>query len=202
MDFLKTQTAQNLARSFAGESQARSRYTVYAGRARKEEQEYLARIFEQTADNEKIHAQEFLEMLVKLAGKSLPNLDFDAGYPFELGSTAENLQFAANGEGQEHETIYPEFARIAREEGYAEAARLWENIAAIEGLHRNVFLDAHRQLTSGTLFKKDKPVVWRCLNCGYICESTEPWKTCPVCHKPGTWAEGYVDERNVPAQKK
>ncbi|MCI8842891.1 MAG: rubrerythrin family protein [Oscillospiraceae bacterium] len=201
MDFLSSQTAQNLARSVAGESQARSRYTVYAGQARKEKQEFIARIFEQTADNEKVHAQEFLEMLVKLAGGPVHNIDLTAGYPYDLGSTADNLQFAAEGEGQEHDTIYPEFARIAREEGYADAAKLWENIAAIEGLHHNIFLDAHKQYTDCTLYQKDKPVVWRCLNCGHIVEALEPWKVCPVCHKDMGWAMGYVDERQVPKQK-
>ncbi len=201
MEFLKSQTAQNLARSVAGESQARSRYTVYAGQARKEGQEYLARVFEQTAGNEKVHAQEFLEMLVKLAGGPVDNIDIEAGYPYNLGKTADNLQFAADGEGQEYESIYPAFAKAAREEGYAEAAKLWENIAAIEGLHRNIFEEARRQFTGGTLYKKDKPVVWRCLNCGYIRESTEPWKTCPVCHKDAGWAMGYLDERDVPKAK-
>jgi rubrerythrin len=200
MEFLKSQTALNLARSFAGESQARNRYTVYAEQARKEKQEYLARIFDQTADNEKIHAKEFLEMLQKLAGGPVPNIDFDAGYPYELGNTAQNLQFAATGENSEHQKIYPEFARIAREEGYTDAAALWEAIAPIEGLHHNVFTEAHRQYTDGSLYRKDKPVVWRCLNCGYISEALEPWKVCPVCHKDTGWVEGYVDDKLAPKQ--
>ena len=195
MEFLQSQTCQNLARSFAGESQARSRYTIYAGQARKEGQEYLARIFEQTAENEAAHAKEFLEMLKKLAGKPAANIRFDAGYPYELGATAENLQFAAAGEQQEHGEIYPAFARIARKEGYADAAALWENIAVIEGLHHGVFSDAQRQLKSGSLYRKEQPVVWRCLNCGFITEAVEPWKVCPVCHKETGWAQGYVDDR-------
>ena len=202
MEFLKSQTALNLARSFAGESQARNRYTVYAEQARKEQQEYLARIFDQTADNEKIHAKEFLEMIVKLAGKSVHNIDFDAGYPYDLGNTAENLKFAAEGEGHEHKDIYPEFARIAREEGFTDAAKLWENIAPIEGLHHNVFMEAHKQYTTGSINKKDKPVVWRCLNCGYIMEAVEPWKVCPVCHKETGWTEGYVDDKLIPEEKR
>ena len=134
MEFLQSQTCQNLARSFAGESQARSRYTIYAGQARKEGQEYLARIFEQTAENEAAHAKEFLEMLKKLAGKPAANIRFDAGYPYELGATAENLQFAAAGEQQEHGEILPGLCTDCPEEGYADAAALWENIAVIEGL--------------------------------------------------------------------
>ncbi|MCI8524351.1 MAG: rubrerythrin family protein [Oscillospiraceae bacterium] len=202
MDFLQSQTCQNLARSFAGESQARNRYTVYALQARKEKQEYLARLFEQTADNEKVHAQEFLEMLVKLAGGPVHNLDIDAGYPYDLGNTAENLQFAAQGEDQEHREVYPAFARTAREEGFADAAALWENIAPIEGLHHNVFEEARKQYTGKTLYKKEQPVVWRCLNCGYILEAAEPWQTCPVCHKDQGWADGCVDDKLAPQRKK
>lgn len=201
MDFFTSKTALNLARSFAGESQARNRYTIYAEQARKEKQEYLARIFEQTADNEKVHAKEFLEMITKLAGKPVHNLDFDAGYPYALGNTAENLQFAAEGENQEHTEVYPAFAGIAREEGFADAAALWEKIAPIEGLHHNVFTDAHTQYTTGSLYKKDKPVVWRCLNCGYVIEAAAPWTTCPVCHKDQGWVEGYVDDKNAPRGK-
>ena len=198
MDFLKSQTCLNLARSFAGESQARNRYTVYAEQARKEKQEYLARIFDQTADNEKVHAKEFLEMIIKLAGKPVHNIEFDAGYPYDLGNTAENLQFAAEGEAHEHQDIYPEFARIAREEGYADAAALWENIAPIEGLHHNVFQEAHKQYTAQSLYRKEKPTIWRCLNCGYIAEAVEHWKVCPVCHKDTGWVQGYVDDRLAP----
>ena len=195
MEFLKSQTCQNLARSIAGESQARARYTVYAEQARKEQQEYLARIFDQTADNEKVHAKEFLEMLTKLAGRSLDNLELSAGYPYQLGNTAENLQFAADGEAQEHREVYPAFAKTAREEGYPDAAALWENIAAIEGLHHQVFAEAKRQYTDGSLYRSQEPKVWRCLNCGYILEAAEPWKVCPVCHKDTGWVEGYVDHR-------
>lgn len=198
MEFAKSQTALNLARSFAGESQARNRYTVYAEQARKEKQEYLARIFDETADNEKVHAKEFLEMIVKLSGGPVANIEYDAGYPYELGNTMENLQFAAKGEEQEHTNVYPEFARIAREEGFTEAAALWENIAPIEGLHHNVFTEAYRQYTSGELYKKEQPTVWRCLNCGYVHEALEPWKVCPVCHKDTGWVEGCVDKKLMP----
>lgn len=194
MEFLQSKTCLNLARSFAGESQARNRYTLYAEQARKEKLEYLARIFDETAENEKAHAKEFLEMIIKLAGKPVQNIAFDAGYPYQQGNTTENLQFAADGELEEHQTAYPSFAAEAREEGYADAAALWENIAAIEGLHHRVFTEARRQLTDRTLYKKDKPVVWRCLNCGYIAEAVEPWRVCPVCHKDTGWVRGHVEQ--------
>ena len=133
MNFLQSQTMQNLARSFAGESQARNRYTFYAQQARGEGQEGLARLFEQTAENEKIHAEEFWELLTKHGGKTIENIDLEAGYPFSFGNTGENLQFAAEGEQAEHERVYPAFAQTAEEEGYADAARLWRMIASIEG---------------------------------------------------------------------
>lgn len=198
MDFMQSQTKENLARSFAGESQARNRYTVYAEVARKEKQEYIARIFDESAKNEEIHAKEFLEMIVKLAGKPLDNIDYDAGYPYQLGNTAENLQFAIDGEDAEFAEVYPAFAKKAREEGFADAAALWENIAPIEGLHRNIFTETLQQLSSGALSKKDSPVVWRCINCGYVIEANAPWKVCPVCHKDSSWAEGDIDKKNMP----
>jgi rubrerythrin len=198
MDFLQTQTALNLARSFAGESQARNRYTIYAEQARREEQEYLARIFETTADNERAHAQEFLEKLKQHGGESIENIDLNAGYPFSYGNTAQNLHFAALGELDEHTNAYPAFSRIAAEEGYPDLAQLWKLIAVVEGLHHNVFTAAEQQLTGGTLYKKETPVVWRCMNCGSVREALEPWAVCPICGKPMGWVEGYVDERLIP----
>lgn len=198
MDFLKSQTALNLARSFAGESQARNRYTIFAEQARKETQEYLARIFDETADNEKIHAKEFYEMIQKLAGGPVNNIEFDAGYPYPLGNTVQNLQFAADGEQAEHESVYPEFARIAAEEGFTDAATLWKNIAVVEGLHHNVFIQAKQQLEDGSLYKKSQPAVWRCLNCGHVISALEPWDVCPICHKPTGWVEGDINKKQLP----
>lgn len=198
MEFLQSLTAQNLARSFAGESQARNRYTFYAEQARKEGQEYIARIFDQTADNERAHAQEFWEKLTQYGGVEIPNIDLDAGYPFSYGNTEQNLLFAASGEQDEHETAYPQFAKIAAEEGYHDIAQLWKMIAVVEGLHHNVFKEAHKQLKSGTLYKKEQPVVWRCLNCGGVREANMPWEVCPICGKTIGWMEGYVDDKLIP----
>ena len=165
MEFIHSETRKNLARSFAGESQARSRYTIYAGIARKENQEWIARIFEETADNEAVHAQEFLEMLQELGGCGA-NIEVSAGYPFQLGATAENLSFAADGEREEHDNAYPGFAEIARREGYKDAARLWMQIARIEGVHHGQFRCLEEQLLKGELTEKENPIRWRCLNCG------------------------------------
>lgn len=202
MDFMKSQTRINLARSFAGESQARNRYTFYAAQARKEGQEYLARIFETTADNEKVHAEEFLEKLKKFSNGSEDNIDIDAGYPYNIGNTAQNLQFAADGELDEHQNAYPAFAQTAIDEGFHEIAQLWKLIAVVEGLHHRIFTEAHQQYLDGTLYQKDKPTVWRCLNCGYIYTANAPYEKCPVCQKDSGWAMGYVNERSLPADFK
>ncbi len=190
------QTIQNLARSFAGESQARTRYTVYAKEARKEGHEWIARIFEETAANEAVHAEEFLEMLKKLGGET-ENLDISAGYPYQLGNTAENLSYAASGELHEHDSAYPDFSKVAREEGLDEAARLWEQIARIEGVHHNTFQSLLEQLQSGTLTKNSEPILWRCLNCGYTYESPNACDPCPVCKKSAGWQAGQLDERKL-----
>lgn len=194
------ETILNLARSFAGESQARSRYTVYAKVARKEGMEWIARIFEKTADNEAVHAEEFLEMLQKLGGCS-ENIELTGGYPFQLGTTEENLAFAAAGERQEHDEVYPGFAEMARREGLDEAARLWLQIARIEGVHHNTFRSLHEQLVSGTLTEKESPIVWRCLSCGYTYEGTRACDPCPVCGKEAGWQEGALDEKKMLPKK-
>lgn len=193
---LQNQTAINLARAFAGESQARTRYTVYAQVARKEGYEWIARVFEETADNEAIHAEEFLEHLQKL-GACAPSIDLHAGYPFQLGTTAENLQFAAQDELEEHNEVYPGFAELARREGHDDTARLWLQIARIEGVHHNVFKSLHEQLVSGTLTEKAAPITWRCLNCGYTYEGIRACDPCPVCGKDVGWQEGELDRKNI-----
>ena len=196
MEFMQSQTRVNLARSFAGESQARTRYTIYAKEVRKEGLEWIARVFEETADNEAVHAEEFLELIQKLGGMA-ENIDLDAGYPFLLGNTAENLLAAANGELEEHSDAYPGFAEIARREGFDDAARLWLQIARIEGVHHNAFQSLHDQLTGGTLTEKKEPIVWRCLNCGYTYEGIRACDPCPVCHKSAGWQEGQLNRKEM-----
>lgn len=200
MEFMQSETRVNLARAFAGESQARNRYTIYAKEARKEGQEYLARIFEETADNEKIHGEEFLEMLAKYSPQPPENIRIDAGYPYVLGNTAENLASAAEGEYEEFASAYPAFAEVARREGYQDVARLFDQISTIEGLHHNVFQQAHQQLTQGTLYEKQEPIIWRCINCGYSYVAEKPYEQCPVCKKTKGWAEGDINKKQIPSK--
>lgn len=201
MEYQNRETILNLARSFAGESQARTRYTVYAQVARNEGKEWIARIFEETAANEAVHAEEFLEML-KTLGACAPNIDLSAGYPFQLGTTEDNLAYAAMGELHEHDQAYPAFAEVARREGFDDTARLWMQIARIEGVHHNTFRQLHEQLISGTLTEKDQPVLWRCLNCGYTYEGKRACDPCPVCEKNAGWQEGTLDRKQIMAKNK
>lgn len=196
MENKQSETVLNLARSFAGESQARTRYTVYADIARKEGQEWIARIFEETAANEAVHAEEFLEMMKSL-GACTDNLEICAGYPYQLGNTSENLAAAAAGELHEHDEAYPGFAEMARREGYDDAARLWLQIARIEGVHHNTFRQMKEQLDGGTLTKKNEPIVWRCLNCGYTYEGPNATDPCPVCNKSAAWQEGELNRKQM-----
>lgn len=193
---MHNETVLNLARSFAGESQARTRYTVYAQVARKEGWEWIARIFEETAANEAVHGEEFLEQMKKL-GADTPNLEISAGYPYQLGTTAENLAYAAAGERHEHHEAYPAFAELARREGQDEAARLWLQIARVEGVHYNTFKALHEQFTSGTLTEKKKPIVWQCVNCGYTYEGIRACDPCPVCEKGAGWQAGELDRKKT-----
>ena len=196
----KQQTILNLARSFAGESQARTRYSIYARIARQEGWEVIARVFEETAGNEEVHAQKFLEVLSDLGGQT-DNLDISAGYPYQVGDTAQNLAYAAAGELHEHDNAYPEFAEVARREGCDDAARLWMQIARIEGVHHNTFQELHKQLTKGTLTEKKAPAVWRCVHCGYTYESIRTCDPCPVCGKNAGWQEGDLDRKNMMEKK-
>ncbi len=174
-----TKTEKNLLTAFAGESQARNRYSYYAGKARKEGYIQIAHFFEETADQEKEHAKRLFKFLE--GGEVEIQAAFPAGV---IGSTAENLKAAAAGEHYEWETMYPEFAKIAREEGFETIARTFEAIAVAEKQHEKRYLGVLANVEGGTVFKKEKKVVWRCRNCGYIHEGDEAPKVCPACAHP------------------
>ena len=192
-----SKTEQNLWTAFAGESQARNKYTYFASKAKKDGFVQISKIFEETAANEQIHAQEFLEKLQKYGRQPIENIDISAGYPYTLGVTMENLLEAAKGENEESVRVYPGFAKTAREEGYADIASLWENIARIEAVHRDVFLESYEQMQTERLYKKERPIVWRCLNCGFVMLSKEAFRVCPVCGKDRGWAEGDIQTRRL-----
>ena len=171
-----TQTEKNLMISFAGESQARNRYTFFASTARKEGLVQISKIFEETADHEKEHAKRFFSFLE--GGMLEITAAFPAGV---VGTTLDNLKAAAAGENEEWTTLYPEFARIARKEGFEHIAVLWEKVSNAEKQHEKRYLDLWKNLSEGRVFKRDGVVVWRCINCGYLHEGPEAPQLCPAC---------------------
>ena len=179
-----TRTEKNLLHSFAGESQARNRYDFFAGQARKEGLVQISKIFEETALQEKEHAKRFFKYLE--GGTVEITASFPAGV---IGTTLENLKAAASGEHEEWTEAYPEFARIAREEGFPEIAVLWEKVSVAEKQHEKRYNDLWKNLESGKVFKRDGVVIWRCLNCGYIHEGPEAPQLCPACLHPQAYFE-------------
>ncbi len=171
-----TKTEHNLLASFAGESQARNRYSYFSSQAKKEGFEQISWIFADTADNEKEHAKRFFKFLE--GGM----VEITSAYPAGvIGTTAENLAEAADGENLEWSTLYPEFAKVADEEGFPEIARVWREIAKAEVGHETRYRKLLANLKEGKVFKKDVPVKWRCRNCGYISEGTAAPDRCPAC---------------------
>jgi len=179
-----TQTEKNLITSFAGESQARNRYTYFASQARKEGLVQISMIFEETANQEKEHAERFFKFLEG------GDVDVAAAFPAGLiGNTGENLKAAAGGENFEWTTMYPGFAKVAREEGFEAVALVYEAVSVAEKQHEKRYNDLRANVEGGKVFKKDKKVVWRCINCGYLHEGEEAPKSCPACAHPQAYYE-------------
>ncbi len=174
-----TRTEKNILTAFAGESQARNRYTYFASQAKKEGFEQIAAVFEETANQEKEHAKRLFSLLE--GGEVEITAAFPAG---QIGTTLENLHAAAHGEEHEWKTMYPEFAKVAREEGFEKAAKLFEFIAVAEKYHDERYRTLAAHVEGGTVFKRDEPVTWRCRHCGYTHTGTEAPKACPACAHP------------------
>jgi len=174
-----SETEKNLLKSFAGESQARNRYTYFAGKARKEGYRQIAEIFEDTANQEREHAKRFFSFLEG------GGLEIQATYPAGvIGTTLENLDAAAAGENEEHSVLYPGFAKTAREEGYEAVAILYEKVSVAEAGHEKRYRKLAENIRAGRVFKRETPVWWRCMNCGYLHEGTEAPEMCPACAHP------------------
>jgi rubrerythrin len=179
-----TKTEKNLLIAFAGESQARNRYTYYSSAAKKEGYVQIAHIFTETAEQEKEHAKRLFKFLEG------GDLTIEAAFPAGVvGTTSENLKAAAGGEDHEWQEMYPGFAKIAREEGFPAIAAVFEAIVVAEKQHAKRYYKLKENLDSGKVFKKDKPAVWRCLNCGYIHEGPEAPQACPACAHPQSYFE-------------
>ena len=179
-----TRTEKNLLTAFAGESQARNRYTYFASQAKKEGYVQMAHIFEETADQEKEHAKRLFKFLE--GGEVEIQASFPAGV---IGTTLENLKAAAEGEHYEYTEMYPEFARVAREEGFDGIAQVFEAIAVAEKQHEKRYKDLAANIENNRVFKRDETVVWRCRNCGYLHEGTEAPEECPACAHPQAYFE-------------
>ena len=188
MQFEKTKTYQNLAASFAGESQAGMRYQMIAKLAMQEDLKCLSDAIRTIAKNETFHATQFFNKMIEKAG-SRENVKLDAGYPFHAGSLLEGLQFAEGDEKDEATEIYPAFALTAEEEGFKDIAALFKMVAEVEKHHNSIFNYLKQAVKDGTLYKCDKPILWICSQCGYMHVATEAWEVCPLCKAK----QGYVD---------
>lgn len=179
-----TRTEKNLLASFAGESQARNRYTYFASAAKKEGYEQIAAIFQDTADNEKEHAKVFFKFLEG------GDVEITSAYPAgRIGITLENLKAAAAGENMEWGMLYPNAAKVAEEEGFKEIAAAFNNISKVEKGHEQRYLALAKNIEGKQVFKKNQPVRWRCRNCGYIHEGINAPDICPACKHPQAYYE-------------
>lgn len=182
-----TKTAENLMKAFAGESQARNRYTYYASVAKKEGYVQISNIFLETAENEKEHAKRFFKFLNNdLKGDSV---EITASFPVSLGDTKDALKSAADGENEEWSQLYPAFADVADEEGFRAIAVVFRKIAEVEKHHEERYLELLKNVENGTVFKKDEVVKWKCANCGYIHEGSSAPEVCPACAHPQAYFE-------------
>jgi len=187
-----TRTAENLLKAFAGESQARNRYTYYSSVAKKQGYNQIAAIFMETAEQEKEHAKRFFKFLkADLNGEGI---EITATYPVALSDdTKFNLKHAAAGENEEWTELYPEFARVAKEEGFPEVAAAFEMISIVEKFHENRYSKLLSNIENNKVFKKDSSVVWKCGNCGFIYEGVEAPELCPACVHPQSYFEVLVE---------
>lgn len=189
-----TKTAENLMKAFAGESQARSRYTFFAEIAEKEGFIQIRNIFNETAENEREHAKRFYYLLVKGLGEEVPTtVDIKADYPVASGNTLENLKAAAAGENEEWADLYPAFAQVAKEEGFTDVAVAFTNIAKVEKKHEERYKKLADNMKNEKVFVKEDAVYWKCINCGYIHEGKEAPKVCPACLFPQSYFEVFKE---------
>ena len=183
-----TKTEKNLLAAFAGESQARNRYSFFASKAKKEGYEQIAAIFQETADNEKEHAEVFFKHLQG------GDVEIMAGYPAGvIGKTEENLLAAADGEKMEWGSLYPDFATTAEEEGFPMVAHSFREIGKVEAYHERRYRKLLENIKKKTVFKKDKVVKWKCRNCGYVYEGTDAPDVCPACQHKQNYYELWVE---------
>ncbi|MBU3112277.1 rubrerythrin [Clostridium lacusfryxellense] len=184
-----TKTAENLLKSFAGESQARNRYTFYASIAKKEGYVQIQNIFTETAGNEKEHAERFFKFLANSDLNGDAVVINDAGYPVFIGDTKGNLLAAAAGENEEWTDLYPQFAKDAKDEGFSDIAFVYTKISEVEKKHEERYRKLAKNIEDGTVFTKSEETLWKCTNCGYIFEGKGAPELCPACAHPKAYFE-------------
>ena len=190
-----TKTLHNLMKAFAGESQARNRYTYFASIARKEGMNQIEAIFLETADNEKEHAKLFYRAIVGGLGgvREATPIEITASYPVVYGNTRENLIAAAAGEHEEWSDLYKTFGNIAEQEGLADIASTFREVSEVESRHENRYLKLAANIANGQVFKKPEPVLWKCSNCGYVHEGTDAPDVCPACKHAKAYFELFCE---------
>lgn len=189
-----TKTAENLLKAFAGESQARNRYTFFSSVANKEGFMQIKNYFVETADNEKEHGKKFYKYLLEGFAGELPTaIEIQASYPVAQGSTLDNLKASAAGENEEWSELYPAFAKVALEEGFPEIAYTFKMVSEAEKAHEARFNKLAENVEQGTVFKKDGNTYWKCGNCGYIHEGDGAPEVCPACVHPKSYFELFVE---------
>lgn len=182
MKFTESKTYQNLAKSFAGECQAYVRYKFIEYGARSQGYATLAEMIDKIIYNEFNHARMFYTMLQRYCPKEITNINISTGFPFkEKWDLCDNLRLAAEDEHLEGRDIYPAFLKTAREEGFEDCAKLWEDVISVEKIHEKTFLNLYEQFKNKTLYKRPTKVTWKCSGCGYEAQSKEAWQKCPLC---------------------
>ncbi len=182
MELIKSKTLLNLAKAYAGECQARTRYEFIEYGARQEGYKAMASLIDGVVYNEFNHARMFYSFIQTADKKIIKNIDICSGYPFkEKWNLLDNLKLASEDEDAECARTYPEYAQIAEEEGFADIAGLFNNVAKVERCHKKLFLQLHEQMKNGTMYKKPQPVKWKCSGCGHEDTAKEAWEVCPLC---------------------
>lgn len=188
MKLEQSKTLHNLAKSYAGECQASIRYKFIEYGAKKEGFEYLSTLVDKVVYNEFNHARMFYTFIQKASKDTINNLDIESGYPFkEKWDLLDNLRLASEDEYNEFSKIYPEYKQIALDEGFDDIAKLYDDIIQVESCHHKLFKDLYNQMKTGTLYKKDKKVKWKCSACGYEATANEAWDICPLCKLKQGW---------------
>ena len=189
-----SRTLENLMKAFAGESQARNRYTYFASVASKEGYKQIEAIFTETADNEKEHAKRFFKLALEGMNGEIPaDINIAATYPLAMGNTFDNLKYSAAGENEEWSSLYPEFAREAETEGYPEVATAFKMILKVEQRHEARYRKLAANIETGGVFKKEDKMNWICRNCGYVHEGSSAPELCPACLHPQAYFQVFKE---------